>query len=149
MIVPGLLLSAMGILLIYFCRIELKLSWLSRRWPSAAGRIGGSIVYEGVCQGSTSEGTQAPTGRRYKELDYVVFYSVFGEDYKTSRLDFSPMGWHSSTHYVGDKVTVFYCPSNPSIAILQPGLHPILLIGPVFVFLGTGLLIYGLFMGCC
>ena len=86
----------------------------------------------------------APVNRRFKEIDFVYRYSVMNQTYESSRFDFSAMGWHDSTHHVDDEVAVYYCPTDPSVAVLRPGVHVTLLIGPVFTFLGIGILAYGI-----
>ena len=95
-------------------------------------------------QGISNDGTMAPVNRRFKEIDFVYRYSVMSQTYESSQFDFSAVGWHGSTHYVDDEVAVYYCPTDPSIAVLRPGVHVTLLIGPLFTVLGIGILAYGI-----
>ncbi len=146
-----LLLSATIIILIgawlaYLCRKELVLAWQSRHWPQTIGQITGSIVHEGVGLGMTTDGTMAPKEQPFRELDTVYTYSVAGQHYQSSRLNFSAGGWWENTHYyeVGDQVTVYYCPSNPWLAVLRPGFTPSLLTAPFILLLGMVSFVYGL-----
>ena len=144
MILFGALQFVAGIILVYLSRIELRLGWASRRWPHTTGRICRSVVHQGVSQETSNDGTMAPAGRQFKEMDFVFRYSVMNQSYESSQFDFSAMGWHDSTHYVDDEVAVHYCPTDPSVAVLRPGVHVTLLIGPLFTVLGIAILAYGI-----
>jgi hypothetical protein len=146
MIFIGLLLIGIGAWLTYLCRQELALAWQSRRWPQTVGYICDAVVHEGVGAGLTADGTFAPEEKPFRELDLVFGYTVAGQTYRSSRFSFSAMGWRENTRYLdaGAEVTVHYCPSDPSIAVLRPGLNPGLLTGPILLFFGFGFLLYGL-----
>jgi hypothetical protein len=146
MIFGAAFLISIGVFLAYLCRKELILAWASRRWPHTTGQVSGSVVHEGITQGMTADGTLAPMDKHFREIDLVFSYSVAGQSYQSSRFSFSAMGWQENTRYYneGDEVTVYYCPATPSIAVLQPGLKPGLLAGPVLVALGLVFLVYGL-----
>lgn len=144
MTIFGALQFIAGIILLCLSRTELRLGWASRRWPQTTGRICGSIVHQGMNQEISNDGTMAPVNRRFKEIDFVYRYAVMNQTYESSQFDFSAMGWHDSTHYVDDEVAVYYCPTDPSVAVLRPGVHVTLLIGPLFTFLGIGILAYGI-----
>ena len=136
----------LGGLLAYFCRKELALAWQSRGWPQAIGHISGRVVHEGVGLGTSTDGTMAPMEQRFREIDLLYSYPVAGQTYESSRLSFSAGGWWENTKYYdeGDEVAVYYCPSDPSIAVLQPGFTPTLLTGPFIFALGLGAFAYGL-----
>ncbi len=140
----GALQIIVGLGMTYFCRVELRLGWASRRWPRTSGRICDSILFEGVSLDTTTDGTMAPTTRRFKNFDYVYEYSVRDQTYRASTFDFSPFNWGDGTHFIDDQVTVFYCPDSPATAVLRPGVNVSMLIGPLFTLCGMGILIYGL-----
>ena len=146
MIFIGACLIPIGALLAYLCRKELALEWSCGRWPKTAGFIAGSVAKEGITQGLTADGTFAPVDRYWREIQWVFKYSVEGRTYESSRFNFSADGWQQNTHNFeeGEPVTVYYCPTDPAIGVLEPKLEPGLLLGPALVALGLGFLVYGL-----
>ncbi|MGA2555133.1 MAG: DUF3592 domain-containing protein [Verrucomicrobiota bacterium] len=137
---------AIGVFLTYLCRKELVLSWSSHRWPHTIGQISGRNVFTGIYRDMANDGTFAPVDRPFRDVDLVFTYSVAGQSYQSSRFSFASIGWQENTQYydTGDEVTVYYCPTDPSIAVLQRGPNLSLLAGPTVVALGLGLLVYGL-----
>ena len=119
---------------------DLVLSWQSREWPFVIGCVTEKRILEGICTGITNTGTGAPITRRWKELELVYAYRVNDVDYSSTRFDFSGYGLRLNTHYYEDneEVRVYYCPADPSIAVLQPGVRSNLLFGPMLVVTGLG-----------
>ena len=146
MIFLGILVIAIGTWLTYACRKDLVPAWKSRHWPTAAGNICGSVVHEGVGAGVTNDGTCAPTEQAFRVTDWIFSYRVAGQWYKSSRYSFSAGGWQENDRYLeeGAEVKVHYCPSDPSIAVLRPGLNPALLTGPTILALGLAFLAFAL-----
>ena len=87
-------------------------------------------------------------GPRLESEKHIV-YCVRGQWYTTSRLSFCASGWQTNDRHFrdGDEVAVYYCPSDPSMAVLRPGLPPSLLLGPLFFVAGVVLLIETLLSG--
>ncbi len=135
-----------GAFLAYLCRNELILQWGCGRWPQTTGQISGSVVEEGIFQGLATDGTFAPVDRSFREIQWVFTYSVDGCTYQSSRFSFDATGWQANTRNFeeGDQVTVYYCPTDPAIAVLQSGMNPGLLTGPILVVVGLGFLGYWL-----
>ncbi len=146
MVIFAILVVTAGAGLTYACRKELVPAWQSRRWPTTLGNICGTVVHEGVRVGVTNDGTGAPTDQVFRVTDWVFTYGVAGQWYKSSRFSFSAEGWQENDQYLeeGAEVKVYYCPSDPAVAVLRPGPSPGLLTGPAILVLGLALLVYAL-----
>jgi hypothetical protein len=133
-----------GVLLVVLARREITLAWQSRRWPHTTGRICDILVREGVAPGMTTDGTGAPTLGTFREVELMFSYPVSGRWYQSSRYSFAASGWQANTQRYdeGDEVTVYYCPSDPSMSVLRPGLIGGLWGGPFFLAVGVAVLAY-------
>jgi hypothetical protein len=141
---PAAIIFLFGFIVTYLARRELLLAWSSLRWPSVTGHVLEKRTKQGLCVGFTTDGTGAPTTRRWKELEIVYAYTVAGENYSSTQIDFSGFGLAGNTHYYEDNepVTVFYCPGDPSIAVLRPGFRLTMLFGPGLILSGICLGFY-------
>jgi hypothetical protein len=131
-----------GVWIIVIERRDLALAWQSRRWPSVIGRITDKRFHRGEFLGMTNDGTGAPVVGKWLEVELVYSYQVAGTEYSSTRFDFSGYGRRFSSRYYEDdeEVPVYYCPSNPSNAVLHPGLHDTLFVGPLLILGGLGFL---------
>ncbi|MCP5524629.1 MAG: DUF3592 domain-containing protein [Verrucomicrobiales bacterium] len=136
---------ALGGWLTYACRWDLFHAWKSPRWPTTPGWISGTVVYEGTALGSATDGTNAPTMAEFRMKEWVFRYEVAGQHYSSTQFSFSTSGWRENDRFLqeGDEVKVYYCPSNPSVAVLRPGLNAGLLAGPMVLFFGVMALALG------
>ena len=134
----AILIMLGGLFTTYLSRRELMLAWRSRQWPSIIGHVSGKRILEGVCDGLSTDGTSAPEARRWKELEIIYSYTVAGVEHSSSQIDFSGFGLVGDTHYYdeGEQLTVFYCPSDPAIAVLRPGIRFSMLFGPIVILIG-------------
>jgi hypothetical protein len=104
---------------LYFLQLPAAVASLS--WPTIDGSILSSEVYEQCC-GEYSEGWFAKVSYRY---------SLAGREYISDKVELVSVG-DSNTGYfahevirrypVGKTVAVYYNPSNPGIAVLEPGI---------------------------
>ena len=94
----------------------------------------------------TTDGTYAPKDTPFREVDWIMHYSVGGKSFASSRFSFTSTGWRGNTRYLeeGAEIEVYYCPTDPSVAVARPGLRPNLLLGPLLLLLGLGFLFHEL-----
>jgi len=123
MIMAALIVICIGVFLAFLCRNELMLTWQSRRWPQVMGQIVDTEITEGVGVGVSETGTGAPADHPFRIVEKVYAYCVSEKSYRSSRLSFSARGWIENEQYYedGSQVPVYYCPTDPSIAVLKPG----------------------------
>ncbi len=102
------------------------------------GYIAEKVFREGLCTDLGNDGTFAPQLRKWKEMDLLYRYRAIDKDYSSTKFDFGIRGLHSSSHYYedGEKVAVYYCPDDPKLAVLRPGIRSEQLVGPVLIILG-------------
>jgi len=93
----------------------------SASWPNVLGRIISSRVVS-----STIEGASTMTTNYHPEIKYT--YEVGGKVYAGERISFgllitdlNPANAAVSKYPAGSEVKVTYDPSNPSVAVLEPG----------------------------
>lgn len=141
MSVAALFLCALGGVITFFTRKDFALSWNSRRWPKAVGRISEKVTQEGTSVGLTTDGTFAPNSNSWRETVPVYTYSVEGKQYSSSRFDLSNAGWWANSRYYEDdeQVAVYYNPAQPSISVLRPGTPANLYIGPLMLIGGLAI----------
>ncbi len=120
MIFLGVCLCIVGAGLTYAWREHLILRWRSRHWPSTVGNICGRVEHA-------------------REIDWVYAFKVADRLYVSSRFDFSESGWEENDRYPehGSEVKVYYCPSEPSVAVLRRRLPLVALLGPYVIVCGV------------
>lgn len=135
-----------GTWLTYVCRRELALAWQSLRWPVTEGRITGTTVHDGVTMGLATDGTNAPTMQDFRMTEWIYSYEVAGQSYSSSRYSFSVAGWRENERYLeeGDEVRVYYCASDPTVAVLRRGPNAGLMTGPAVLVFGIIVLLVGM-----
>ena len=106
----------------------------SRSWPSTQGTVMEARLEQvRSTGGTTSEKTIA---------HFFYEYSVNGEQYSSSRLNFFSISGDPVTaaknHEPGQAVIVYYDPDNPDKSVLEPGLPGIF----VWLAFGFGLLLF-------
>jgi hypothetical protein len=118
---------------------------VSRRWPTASGRILSSEVSSSVTVGGGEGGPQQPVS------DPVVSYEyeVQGQRYTASRVSFQGT-WPTLDvaievvvrYPAGTSVTVWYDSEDPESAVLEPGagLFPYFQMLMGFLIIGIGML---------
>ena len=81
----------------------------------------------------------APTDLPFRCVEKSYVYTVSGRSYESWRYSFALSGWQANDQPLdeGDAVTVRYCPSEPSLSVLRPGLSGNLWAGPLFLALGA------------
>ena len=143
MIVPICIFLA-GAILTFVSRRNLQLGWASRDWPHSTGKVVGQQVHEGVVRRISTDGTYAPKDVPFRDVDWIIEYSVGGSSYTTSRFSFWSTGWNANTGYLdeGDEIEVYYSPDDPSVAVVRPGLSPNLILGPLLLAIGIGWILY-------
>ncbi|MCA9270730.1 MAG: DUF3592 domain-containing protein, partial [Planctomycetales bacterium] len=144
----GLILGALFAVIGYFVAFTFGKPILdnanaSRDWPSAPGVITRSEV-----------ATARSNGKTMYSFDVVYRYSVDGREFTSSNVFFGGNG--SSSHSTGahkvaaryprgGKVDVYYDPSEPANAVLEPGAHwqSYAVFGAGLIFLVVGALAAG------
>jgi hypothetical protein len=114
---------------------NIQMSLASVHWPKAAGMVVSSVTTRTA---PTQDTMRRPMGED-RLPDYATFgtntkigYAVDGREYTTDVLHFgqtlgssdrSDAALLSLRYPVGKEVPVSYNPSNPSVAVMNPGLH--------------------------
>jgi hypothetical protein len=132
---------------------NLTRSLQSAHWPASEGTIlSGEIKYR--TSSIINDNTHNYVNNIHDDASYsaeiTYRYQVAENDYTGTRLAYG--AWSSSAAYAqgvlarypnGKKVSVYYSPSHPEQAVLEPGIHGgtwiCFVVGVVFIFAGTGL----------
>ena len=132
-----LAMIACGVWLSVINRRDIVLAWQSRKWPVAAGQITEKGVLSGISIG-TDTTTGLPIEVLWKDLYLIYCYRVGEWTHIGNQFDFSGCGLRLNTHYyeLKERVSVYYCPNDPSIAVLRPGMRSNLLFGPLLIITG-------------
>ena len=132
-LIAPLVLIAVGTHLTFSFGRDLYFGLASRGWA----RVPGRICRLGTDAGSTMRGDEA--------LAVVYDYHVGGVAYRSNRYDYAGRNSHYFrdlylTLSVGDDVSVWYDPSEPTRAVLVPGIERgnvlRILFGLAFLYLG-------------
>lgn len=135
-----------GSVVLYFSCGNLIQAYASMNWPSALGTIRQSVV-------KASRNSEVSVGSRTKySADVSYRFAVNGISFDGDRVDFGSAGSNGSSdrsyaegmviaYPRGREVRVYYAPENPDESVLEPGIKPVTLLGPLaaLVFLLTGL----------
>ncbi|HTB10465.1 MAG TPA: DUF3592 domain-containing protein [Bryobacteraceae bacterium] len=120
------LVALLGLYLFIKGARNLRMAAASTGWPTTQGAIASSDTTREVTE-STSDETSVTFNTRT-----VIQYSVNGQQYSTDVLHFgqtlgssdkSDAALKKLRYPVGKPVPVSYNPSDPSIAVMKPGLH--------------------------
>ena len=123
----------------------------STSWPTAKGTILTSDVNKSTHRGTTNVGNSggSQTVTSYKAaISYE--YSVNGELFFSDKVSFGETGESAARAYAkaknyppGQKVSVFYDPDNPGVAVLEPGVaksaYLLMFMGVFFIILPFGI----------
>jgi hypothetical protein len=138
-------LLGFGTWLLYGERDLIRLGLSSYKWPKTEGTIvdsrGDSFTIAGI--DSTSTGV-VPV--EYKETVHDYVYEVAGSMYRCSTYCFG--GWAEragAAYFIGSKVSVYYNPKHPEVAVLRRGLQ----FGSVFGLVPVGAAFLLLFLSFC
>ncbi|HLX94650.1 MAG TPA: DUF3592 domain-containing protein [Verrucomicrobiae bacterium] len=127
-----------GFWLLYTTRDLILLGLSSYKWLKTEGTIidsqDNSFTIEGINRTSTGV---VPV--EYKETAHLYEYVVGGRTYRSSTFCFG--GWADNTgaaYLIGTKVSVYYDPRHPEVAVLKRGLQP----GALFGLIPIGAAVY-------
>lgn len=138
----GLLFMGIGLVIFYLATGERKKAIQSQGWPQVSGEVTHSAA-----QAHDDEGHLT----YYSKIVYR--YTVDEQSYSSDRVQFGARSgasqkfaqrW-SEKYPAGTSVQVYYDPSNPAEAILEPGskqgVRGAFLIAAIFLFLGVAILV--------
>ncbi len=152
----GFLSVAVGLVAALFAARSVSRARRSLQWPVVEAAVTHSRVFT---QKSTSVGrgqaVSMPMEEHYPAVWYE--YEVEGRRYRSKRIIFFPTNYTRADaeaavarYPAGRRVTAYYSPANPKIAVLEPGLGPNAghyykgyVIGAFFVLVGL-LFAYGI-----
>jgi len=128
----GLFFLIFGLIILIFAIQTSVISIESEGWPTVDGTITSSMidVYE-ERDTSTGDDDFPPTYTTYYEPEITYSYSINGVDYSFDKISFSRTRFVIQSeaqevideYSTGTNVTVYYNPSNPSEAVLEPGIQ--------------------------
>ncbi len=129
LIVGGVFLVA-GVFLGFSASKQLGHARASSEWPTVSGKVLSSEVRtkRSRTSGSRKHGSRSRT-TYHAEVHYE--YTVDGRPYTADRVQFGEYGSDNSSHareivarYAeGKQVSVHYDPTQPDLAVLEPGVH--------------------------
>ncbi len=132
-----------GFVLIFISKDALVLAHKSKNWNPTDGVVSKSIFY------ALSDNIKSKHSVYYL-LELVYGYEVLGKKYYASRISFAPAGNSrldasllAMQYSEGREVVVFYDPSEPSSAVLEPGIQSSMIFMPfvgVLLVLSAGFL---------
>ena len=135
-------LLGFGAWLLYGARGLIRLGLSSYKWQKTEGTIidsrDDSFTIAGIDRTSTGV---VPV--EYKETVHDYIYEVAGQMYRCSTYCFG--GWAEraeAAYFIGTKVSVYYDPKRPEVAVLRRGLQP----GAVFGLVPIGAAFLWLFL---
>jgi len=108
-------LAVLGILTGLYGANLLYTGWSSAQWPTAPGKMLYSQAHEGRNAGTTMWYEYVVDGKRYVTGQYRTGGN--GTPFDSEARDVA------KRYPVGREVTVYYRPSDPSVAVLQPGAY--------------------------
>jgi hypothetical protein len=149
----ALLFIAIGVVLIFLHRRNIKKAEESMSWKEATGTVNGSKVIQGnnVLMSNDDDGESTPVF--YPEISYT--YQVGGLEYTSKRLAFTGVKSHSkrenaekaaSLYPVGKQLSVYYDPKNPKEAVVDrtaKSSSMILVFGILFIIIGLATAVIG------
>ncbi|MBV6499811.1 MAG: hypothetical protein CJBNEKGG_02274 [Prosthecobacter sp.] len=138
---PALLLSLTGLVLMYFDRTRLILALRSYFWKPTRAVVtdleNTSFVLDGV-------GRSGPQVTHFRELTYSFQYHVHGVEHRTQNYCFGGhMDQASANYHVGDETILYVDPRHPEQAVVRRGIMPSQLIAPGLVLAGAIVFILG------
>lgn len=120
----GVMLTLVGVWLLFDAREAIRLGFSSYSWPRVEGLIidssDKSFTLPGIDQ--TSAGVKSVG---YKEVSHVYRYCVGNQTYYGDKFCFG--GWAenaTAAYHTGTVVPVYYDPRRPQMAVLRRGLQP-------------------------
>src|SRR5262245_28209544 len=116
-------LLGFGVWLLYGARDLIRLGLASYKWPSTEGTVidsrDDSFTIAGIDRTSTGV---VPV--EYKETVHDYVYEVAGDVYRCSTYCFGGWAENATAAYaIGTKVSVYYDPKHPEVAVLRRGLQ--------------------------
>ncbi len=143
-----ILMIVFGAMAVYLGVKDFLFSQASQKWPSTSGRV----ISSNIKRSAGSSGSRVNTPTYSSDVRYA--FTIDGQVFKNNRISFGEYGSSDETHAqgivrrypVGKTVTVYYKQDDPSESVLElggPGLGIALklLVGPVFVIIGIGLVV--------
>ncbi len=131
-------LEGFGVWLLYTARGLVRLGLASYRWARTEGAIVDSSDASFYTDGLDNTGTGiVPV--QYKETAHTYEYQVDGRTYRSSTFCFGGHAAMAAAAYlIGTRVSVYYNPQRPEVAVLRRGVQ----FGAVFgvVPIGAGLI---------
>jgi hypothetical protein len=133
-------LLGFGAWLLYGARDLVRLGLSSYKWPTAEGTIVDSRDNSFTIAGIDWTGTGV-VPVEYKETVHDYVYEVAGHMYRCSTYCFGGWAENATAAYaIGTKVSVYYDPKHPEVAVLRRGLQfgavfGVVPIGAAFVWL--------------
>ena len=125
----GAIFAAVGAVVLTIGLVLTVRAIRSSSWPAAPGTVTASEVVRTPGNADSPDSFHAAITYRY---------AVAGRDYTADRVRFGSVGSSGRTgadrlvarYPVGAAVRVHYAPGDPAVAVLEPGLHPGLLLFP-------------------
>ena len=137
LILTGLACLALGGLLMLINLKDLRLAWQSKSWPQTTGYWHDVMADDGEALG-LDVFTHAPTQQAYRHSFKVYSYLVENEEYYSGRLSIGGGEMYDRHFEEGEEVTVYYCPTDPSVSVLTPGVTGGLIGEPLSAAIGLG-----------
>ncbi len=116
-------LLGFGAWLLYGAKDLIRLGLASYMWPSTEGTVIDSRDNSFTIAGLDRTGTGV-VPVEYKETVHDYLYNVDGQTYRCSTYCFGGWAENATAAYaIGTKVTVYYDPKHPEVAVLRRGLQ--------------------------
>ncbi|MCA9192730.1 MAG: DUF3592 domain-containing protein [Planctomycetales bacterium] len=127
-ILLGVGIIAIGVAILWTGYRDLLLAVQSTNWPTAIGVVKTSLVEHEVTKQRDADGRREVTDTYYARIGYQ--YTVAGRQYSSDRVAMRDYSWADKNeateiterYPTGSEVTVFHSPTDPSVAVLRPGL---------------------------